>query len=304
MPAYVFIGEGKIAFGKLSQALDYGAITLQIAGDFDACLKRIREIAEGRPHLGVYLMNSLNPFRLEGQKTIMYRVLEGLDWRAPDWIVVPGGNLGNCSAFGKALGELHAIGMIDRLPRLAVINAAGARTLDRVYNDLGMQWNGGRFEREALAAEYRRMDQAGEHAHTVASAIEINRPVNLPKALRALELMDGVVRSVDDATIVEYKAMVGRYGFGCEPASACSVAGAHRLLQEGVIKEDQTVACILTGHLLKDPDVTVGYHTGIQTKQASLGDPAARPTGKLSNPPVRVPDDLEAIIRAMGLTDR
>jgi threonine synthase len=303
IPAYVFIGEGKIALGKLSQALDYGAITLQIAGDFDACLKRIRQIAEERPALGVYLMNSVNPFRLEGQKTIMYRILEGLDWQAPDWIVVPGGNLGNCSAFGKAFAELHALGLIDRLPRLAVINAAGARTLDRVYNDLGLRWNRGRYDRAALASEYERMDAAGEHAHTIASAIEINRPVNLPKALRALELMNGIVRAFDDATIIEYKAMVGRYGFGCEPASAAAVAGAHRLLQEGLIKDSDTVACVLTGHLLKDPDATVAYHSGMSTKAPAAEPAKARPTGKLSNPPIRVADDLEAIIAAMGLRD-
>src|SRR4051812_29800303 len=164
-------------------------------------------------------MNSLSPFRLEGQKTIMYRVLEGLDWRAPDWVVVPGGNLGNTAAFGKAFAELRELGMVERVPRLAVIQSAGARTLERCVNDLGLRWNRGRYDRAKLAAEYRRMDEAGEQARTVASAIEINRPVNLPKALRSLEFMNGVVRAVDDATILEYKAMVGRYGFGCEPAS-------------------------------------------------------------------------------------
>ncbi|MBS0195276.1 MAG: threonine synthase [Planctomycetes bacterium] len=324
---FVFIGDGKIAYGKLSQALEYGATTLQVAGDFDACLARVREIAEKRPEVGVYLMNSVNPFRLEGQKTIMYRVLEGLDWRVPDWIVVPGGNLGNCSAFGKAFMELKALGVIDRLPRLAVIQAQGSRTLDRIVNELGVKWRAagvgaacegctcgaaqgsagrlclaGEYDRDAVAGEYARMDAANERAHTVATAIEINRPVNLPKALRALHAMNGVVRSVSDAEIVEHKALVGRYGFGCEPASGASVAGAAMLLREGVIKPDETVVCILTGHVLKDPDVTVGYHTGLNMKAGAVDLAACTPTGRVSNPPVKVPDDIDAILRAMGVS--
>ena len=302
MKAYVFIGEGKIAYGKLSQALDYGATTLQVAGDFDACLARVREIAENRPEVGVYLMNSVNPFRLEGQKTIMLRILEGLDWEIPDWIIVPGGNLGNCSAFAKAFSELKELGMIDRIPRLAIINAKGARTLDRIVNEQGITWNGGRYDKSAVHAEYERMDRENERADTVASAIEINRPVNLPKALRALDIMDGVVRSYDDETIVEHKGMVGRFGFGCEPASGASVAGARYLMEEGVIKPTDRVACVLTGHQLKDPDVTVGYHTGLPTKKAQqwLGEQSPGAVGGSANRPIRVADDLEAIINAMG----
>ncbi|MEM1330989.1 MAG: threonine synthase [Planctomycetota bacterium] len=308
MDCFVFIGEGKIAYGKLSQALEYGARTLQVAGDFDACLKRVREIATDRPEMGVYLMNSVNPFRLEGQKTIMLRVLEGLNWQVPDWIIVPGGNLGNSSAFGKAFIELKELGLIDRVPRLAVINAQGARTLDRVVNELGVSWDmgdgPGRYDHAKVDAEFNRMDAQGERAHTVASAIEINRPVNLSKCLRALWAMNGVVRSVDDHCIVEHKALVGLHGFGCEPASGASVAGARRLLEEGVIKPHETVVCILTGHVLKDPDVTVGYHTGIDSKaaQAAVAELGRGkiPTGKVSNRPVRVQDDLDAILAAMG----
>ncbi|MDP1663072.1 MAG: threonine synthase [Phycisphaerales bacterium] len=316
MKAVVFIGDGKIAYGKLAQALDYGALTLQVAGDFDACLARVRHIAENIPKAGVYLMNSVNPFRLEGQKSVMYRVMEGLDWKVPDWVIVPGGNLGNCSAFGKAFMELLALGIVDRVPRLAVVNATGARTLDTVYNTLGVRWNGGAYFHDGGAAkveqEYARMDTAGERASTIATAIEINRPVNLTKALRALEVMDGrgtsahdpsggVVRAVDDDTIRHYKAMVGAFGFGCEPASAASVAGAHMLLQQGLIRPDQTVACILTGHALKDPDITVGYHTGLTTKAAPQPLPANRPDGAWANPPVKVADNLEAILTAMGV---
>lgn len=309
---FVLVGSGRIAFGKLSQALDFGATTLQVAGDFDACLARVREIAVDRPELGVYLMNSLNAFRLEGQKAVMYRVLEGLGWEPPDWILCPGGNLGNCSAFGKAFLELRELGMIDRTPRLAVINARGARTLDRLYNELGVRWNGGAWDRERVRAEYERMDAARERARTVASAIEINRPVNLPKALRALDAMDGVVRTVDDPCILEHKALVGRCGFGCEPASAASVAGARRLREEGVIGKSETVVCVLTGHQLKDPDATVRYHAGGLAGGASgsgeggagrggEGVELSVPVGAVSNRPVRVADDVEAILAAMGV---
>lgn len=321
LKCFVFIGEGKIAYGKLSQALDYGGITLQVAGDFDACLSRIKHIAEKMPELGVYLMNSVNPFRLEGQKSIMFRVLEGLDWQVPDWIVVPGGNLGNCSAFGKAFIEARHLGLITKPPRLAVINAAGARTLDRIYNEQGIRWTPkdtassnavqyllGEYDQTAVKAEYARMDAANERAHTVASAIEINRPVNLPKALRALHAMKGVVRSVDDHCILEHKALVGRAGFGCEPASAASVAGARKLVEEGIIGKHETVACILTGHLLKDPDKTVHYHMGHehmghQEHDAKRGGSRTYsiPLGPTANRPIRVADDLNAIIKAMGL---
>lgn len=299
-PGIVFIGSGKIAYGKLSQALDYGALTLQIQGDFDACLRRVRQISIDRPDLGIYLMNSVNPFRLEGQKAIMYRVLEALDWQVPDWIVVPGGNLGNCSAFGKAFMELKELGLVKRVPRLAVIQATGADPLYQLYTVQGLRWNGGRLEERKIQAYYRQQDAEGYHAHTIASAIEIGRPVNLPKALRALEVMDGVVREVDDETILEHKAMVARWGFGCEPASAASVAGAHLLVAEGVIGKDERVVCILTGHALKDPDATVKYHTGIDVKAVQEQAPRKEPHGRIANRPVPVPDDLEAIIKALA----
>src|SRR5687768_14749511 len=299
MQGVVFIGSGKISFGKLSQALDYGALTLQIQGDFDACLRRIRQISDD-PKMGIYLMNSVNPFRLEGQKSIMYRILEALDWQSPDWIVVPGGNLGNSSAFGKAFLEMRELGLVKKVPRLAVINASGANTLNEVYTRRNVRWNGGKYDAQAIQGVYAAMDEANYYPHTVASAIEISRPVNLPKCLRALDVMHGVVREVSDEEILEHRAMVARWGFGCEPASAASVAGLRKLLDEQVIGRDETVACILTGHELKDPNVTVKYHTGIDTKAAQDTAPRETPHGKLSNRPVAVDDDLEAIVRAMG----
>ena len=296
----VFIGSGKISVGKLSQALDYGATTLQIQGDFDACLHRVRQVAVNVPKLGVYLMNSVNPFRLEGQKSIMFRILEARDWQPPDWIIVPGGNLGNCSAFGKAFMELKELGLVKRIPRLAVINAAGANTLFELYTNRKLRWNDGRVDCDVLGRFYGELNEAGYHAHTIASAIEIGRPVNLAKALRALDVMQGVVRQVTDDEILEYRALVARYGFGCEPASAASVAGLARLLEEGVIGRDDSVVCILTGHELKDPNATVKYHTGIDMKAVQDLAPRQEPHGKLSNRPIPVADDLPSIVRALG----
>ncbi len=195
MRAIIFIGSGKIAYGKLAQALDHGALTVQIAGDFDDALHRVQQISR---QLGIYLVNSINPFRLEGQKTIMYRVLEALRWEVPDWIVVPGGNLGNVSSFGKAFIELIELGLIKRAPRLAVINAAGANTFFQLYEKHAVRWQAGHPPKATIESYWRTMDVNQARANTLASAIEINRPVNLPKALRALEHCGGVVREVSD----------------------------------------------------------------------------------------------------------
>jgi threonine synthase len=181
----VFVGAGKISYGKLAQALDHGVLTLQLDGDFDAAMGRVQEVA---PRLGIYLVNSVNPFRLEGQKAVMYRVLEALGWEPPDWVVVPGGNLGNVSAFGKAFAELKQIGLLGRVPRLAVVNAAGANTFFTLFERQALRWEQGRPNRAVIDEYYRRLDAGGRRAATLASAIEINRPVNLPKALRALEV--------------------------------------------------------------------------------------------------------------------
>ena len=168
MQAVIFIGSGKISYGKLSQALDYGALTMQIAGDFDDAMLRVRQVAK---KLGIYLVNSVNPFRLEGQKTIMLRVLESLNWEVPDWIVVPGGNLGNSSSFGKAFHELKKLGLIDRTPRLAIINAAGANTLHELYEHRGFRWNAGQPDMKVLDGYYAELDAAARRADTIASAM-------------------------------------------------------------------------------------------------------------------------------------
>ncbi len=293
MKSVVFIGSGKIAYGKLSQALDYGARTVQIKGDFDDAMARVQEVSKA---LGIYLCNSLNPFRLEGQKTIMFRVLEALRWEVPDWIVVPGGNLGNSSAFGKAFIELKKLGLIEKVPRLAVINAAGADSLYRLYNEEGLRWNGGNVDLAKIDAFYAQMDKENRRANTIASAIEINRPVNLTKCLRALDFCDGVVRKVSEQEILDAKAQVGANGFGCEPASAASVAGCKRLVEEGVVGKDERVVCILTGHQLKDPNATVAYHGNDREFYENVLGKRGVKTTEFANRPVVVDNDVERIL--------
>jgi threonine synthase len=298
MKAVIFIGSGKISYGKLSQALEYGALTVQIAGDFDDAMVRVREVAKD---LGIYLVNSINPFRLEGQKTVMFRVLEALRWQVPDWIVVPGGNLGNSSAFGKAFAELLELGLIDRAPRLAVINASGADTLYQLYHRRSLRWNQGHPDQRIISDYYQELDRRSQKADTIASAIEINRPVNLKKCLRALELCDGVVRRVSDQEILDAKAQVGAGGIGCEPASAASVAGARLLREEGVIAPSDRVVCVLTGHQLKDPTATVAYHTTDQDKFNEVLGNRGVSRASYANRAVAVPNELEAIIRAIQM---
>ena len=298
MRALIFVGSGKISYGKLSQALDYGALTMQIAGDFDDAMARVQEVSK---QLGIYLVNSVNPFRLEGQKTIMYRVLEALRWEVPDWIVVPGGNLGNSSAFGKAFAELREIGLIDRVPRLAVINASGANTLHVLYALRELRWNAGCPDCEKTSGYYGELDLKKLRASTIASAIEINRPVNLVKCLRALDVCDGVVREVSDQEILDAKAQVGAGGLGCEPASAASVAGAKLLRAEGVIGADERVVCILTGHQLKDPTATVAYHTTDQEKFNEVLGSRGVKRASFANRAVAVSNDLDEIVKAIQL---
>jgi threonine synthase len=294
--AVIFIGSGKISYGKLSQALDYGALTVQIAGDFDDAMARVQEVSK---RLGIYLVNSVNPFRLEGQKTIMFRVLEALDWEVPHWIVCPGGNLGNSSAFGKAFHELHELRLIDRIPRLAVINADGADTLYQLVERRGLRWNDGRPNMDIASRYYDEMTAQHRRASTIASAIEINRPVNLTKCLRALQWCNGVVRKVSDQEILDAKAQVGAGGMGCEPASAASVAGLKQLVAEGVVGTDERVVCILTGHQLKDPTATVAYHSGDRGKfDEVLGARGVR-QANFANHAVAVSNDLVEIIKTI-----
>jgi threonine synthase len=240
LPALVFVPRGKVAAGKLAQALAYGARTLLVRGDFDACLRLARESAE---KLGVTLLNSVNPWRIEGQKTIVLELLQQLGWEPPDWIVVPAGNLGNTAAFGKALVEAREYGLIRRLPRIAAVQASGANPFHRSFRT-------GFLRRFRVKAE------------TVATAIRIGDPASFDRAVRAIRETRGIVTAVSDAEILEAKAVVDAVGLGCEPASAAAVAGARQLARAGRIRRGDSVVAVLTGHLLKDPQAVLDYHAG------------------------------------------
>ena len=239
--AVVFIPSGRIAMGKLAQALEYGAATFQVEANFDGILRLLFQMAD---RVGLYLLNSVNPFRLEGQKLIMTELLEQCGWKEPDWIVLPGGNLGNVSAFGKGLRELLDLGLISRLPRLAVVQAEGAAPLHRMVS--------------AGAEEL----QPVEHPQTLATAIQIGAPVSWPKAVRELRASAGICEIVSEQEIADAKAAIGRAGIGCEPASAATLSGIKKLVAAGKIAPQDDVVAVLTGHLLKDPDYILRYHAG------------------------------------------
>lgn len=232
--ALVFIPKGKISNSKLSQALAYGAKCLSIAGDFDKAMSLVRDACE---QLGIYLVNSLNPFRIEGQKTIIWDILQSLDWKAPDWIITPAGNMGNTSAFGKAIKEAFDAGWIEKKPKLAAIQAQGANPFYTYFQ------NSLEFIEPV-------------RANTVASAIQIGNPVNFPKARLSITETGGLVEEVTDQEILNAKYEIDRNAIGCEPASACSLAGLKKLREKNLIKHDEKVVCILTGHLLKDTETT------------------------------------------------
>ncbi len=268
MQAVIFLPAGKIAYGKLAQALEYGALTIQVEANFDQILALVRELAE---KLGIYLLNSVNPFRIEGQKSIVIEMLEQRGWRVPDWIVLPGGNLGNVSALGKGLRELREAGLIDAIPRIGVIQAAGSAP---------------------FLAQYR---EGGEltpvrEPETLATAIRIGNPVSWRKAASEVRLARGVVESVTEQEIADAKAVIGRCGIGCEPASAATLAGLRKLVSAGVIDPSADVAAILTGHLLKDSDYVYRYHSG--ALQAPNGEPLRSTFG---NAPVTVGNDRSRI---------
>jgi threonine synthase len=266
IPALVFVPAGQVALGKLAQSLAYGARTLMVRGDFDACLALVQQASE---RLGIYLLNSINPFRVEGQKTIVLEVLEQLGWNAPDWIVLPAGNLGNTAAFGKGLREAHDLGLIDRMPRIAAVQAEGASPFAQSY-------------REQFATRHR------VKAETVATAIKIGDPASYDRAVETIRVTNGVVTSVTDAEILDAKAVVDGAGVGCEPASAASVAGVRALVRDGVIRPSDRVVAVLTGHVLKDPGALLHYHQEMS------------PPPALANPPVEIEPTIDAIERVLG----
>jgi threonine synthase len=248
MRAVVFVPFGKISTAKLAQALEFGAVVIEIGDNFDQAFQMLRELTA---ELGLYLVNSLNPFRLEGQKTIVFEILEQRDWRVPDYLVLPGGNLGNVSSVGKGLRELQQLGLIDKLPRLVVVQAEGASPF---YTMLATG------AAEIIPVQPR----------TEASAIRIGNPVNWKKALRALHLTDGLCESVTDDEIFEAKAALARDGVGCEPASAASIAGIHKLIRAGKIEAGADVVAVLTGHQLKDPEIGIKRRSERELAQQRL----------------------------------
>lgn len=249
IPALVLIPEGKVALGKLAQTIAYGARTLLVKGDFDDCLRLVREAGE---KLGVYLVNSVNPYRLQGQKTIIFEMLAQLGWEAPDWIVVPAGNLGNASAFGLALRDARELGLLPRTPRLALVQAAGAAPFATSFAD-------GFRTRTSVTP------------NTIASAIAIGDPASHDRAVRAVRENDGVVLAVSDEDILAAKRVIDASGVGCEPASAASVAGVRRLVANGTIAPDARVVAVLTGHILKDPEILMRDAGGMTAIEPTLG---------------------------------
>ena len=235
LPGVVLIPAGKISTGKLAQTMAHGATTLAVRGDFDACLTLLREASDA---LGVYVVNSVNPFRLAGQRTIVFEMLQQLEWKAPDWIVLPAGNLGNTSAFGAALETAHKLGLIDRMPRLAAIQAAGAAPFAQAFVD-------GFRSHPTVQPE------------TIATAIRIGAPASWDRAVKAIRATNGFVTAVTDEEILEAKKFVDEAGIGCEPASAASVAGVRQLVARGLIGKTDSVVAVLTGHVLKDPAIVV-----------------------------------------------
>ena len=264
MRAVVLLPQGKITDEQLSQALASGATTLGLDTDFDGCMRLVAELTAARP---VFLLNSKNPVRIEGQKTIAWEAIQDLGWRVPDWIVVPVGNAGNLSAIGKGLREWLDLGVIGKKPRLAGIQASAADPFFQSYRR-------GFTERVTCVA-----------GDTAASAIRIGAPVSHPKAEREIRFFEGVVESVTEAELLDAFALANRHGLAICPNSAVALAGAAKLRQAGVIREADLVVVVATAHALKFSGTMSAYHRG---------------GGRLANPPRRLPATLDAILAALG----
>jgi threonine synthase len=291
LQAAVLLPRGQISAGKLAQSLDYGALVCEIDGNFDDCMRLIQELGDDP---SVYVANSINPFRIEGQKTVAFELLEQCLWQVPDHIVVPGGNMGNSSALGKGFGELLELGLINRLPKLSVIQAEGAAPVARLFAALDIQQAEGGDNLPAAMAPV-------EHPRTLATAIKIGAPVSWKKALRAVLRSGGEVIAVSEQEIADARAVIGRDGIGCEPGSATTVAGIKKLVAAGKIRADENVIAVLTGHMLKDTDYVSHYHRGtlaVDTgaKDGSVPQPIR---GSFANTPERVAANKSAILSAM-----
>jgi threonine synthase len=265
----IFIPAGKIAYGKLSQALAYGGTTLQIEGNFDDAMSLVQDVCS---ELNIYLLNSINPFRIEGQKAIGFEILQQLDWEVPDWFIIPGGNLGNNTALAKGLKELYELGIINKIPRMAVIQAEGANPLYKMWKN---------------KTPY----EAVKDPDTIATAIKIGNPVSWEKSLRGIEWTNGVVEQVTEQEIMDAKAMVDASGIGAEPASCCVIAGPKKLVDAGIIPANASAVGILTGNMLKDPDAIINYHLGKLSDQEI--------DGQFKNKPQSIQSNVEAVKDAL-----
>ncbi len=277
----VLIPEGKIAWGKLSQSMDYGAVTVQLQTDFDGCVRVLTELIRRLP---IYLLNSVNPYRLEGQKTPAFELMEQLDWQVPEHIVVPGGNLANNAALGKGFAELRHLGFISRVPRISVVQAEGANPLVR-----SMRESEGR---ELIPVV----------ADTRASAIRIGNPASFHKAVQTITSTGGFTEQASEAEIALAKAEIGAEGIGCEPASAVTLAGLKKLVAAGKISREERVVLLLTGHTLKDSQYTIDFHRRAlltAAEEQSLTPPEQAHYVSMQHPPLVLEPNADTVLRAL-----
>ena len=277
----VLIPEGKIAWGKLSQSMDYGATTVQLRTDFDGCVRVVNELIRRAP---IYLLNSVNPYRLEGQKTPAFELLEQTNWQVPHHIIVPGGNLANSSALGKGFAEMKHLGFIPRVPKISVVQAEGANPLYRSLRD-----NGG-VSLDPVTAETR------------ASAIRIGNPASWRKAVRVLAETGGWCEQANEGEIAAAKAQIGAEGIGCEPASAVTLAGLKKLLADERVGREETVVLLLTGHTLKDSEYTIRFHRGElfgAAEEATFSEADRLEMARFRREPVVLDPDADKVLSAL-----
>ncbi len=282
------VPRGQITAAKLGQSMDYGALICEIEGNFDDCMRLIQEIGDDP---SVYVANSINPFRIEGQKTVAFELMEQRRWRVPNHVVVPGGNLGNSTALGKGFGELLALGLIDRAPKISVIQAEGSAPFARLFAEMEGRHSAGHEDLpDAMITE--------PHPKTLATAIKIGAPVSWKKSLREVLRSGGRVITVSEQEIADAKAMIGRDGIGCEPASATTLAGIRKLVAAGHMSHDESVVAVLTGHVLKDPDYVSNYHRGTLALCGDAGGAGDQQTisGAFRNTPKQVAANKTAIL--------
>lgn len=290
----ILVPHGQISHGKLAQSLDYGAVVLELDGNFDDSMRVIMELAEDE---SIYLVNSINPFRIEGQKTVAAELLQQRGWRVPDHVIMPGGNLGNSSALGKGFKELFDLGVVDKLPRISVVQAAGAAPFAHLFAAAP-----GAFERDAEEKSQSDLLEPVAKPQTLATAIKIGAPVSWKKALRSVAWTGGRVLDVSEQEIADAKAVIGRDGVGCEPASATTVAGLKRLVADGFVRSDEDVVAVLTGHVLKDADYVINYHRGTLYAPHAAPDQGEKEqhlSSTFGNPPARVRATKEAILEQL-----